>query len=96
MWDFLSLNDAVDRQKLGFQASFELLYCYLGDIVISCSLQTFAVDNTAEGGSVRKTKREIVIHHTDIIGDVFWYEHPEILDSWPNGQVAVMVVPDQK
>jgi len=51
------------------------------DIVVSCSLQTVAVDNTAEGDSVRKTKRQIVIHHTDIIGDVFWNAHPEILGS---------------
>lgn len=43
--------------------------------------KTVAVDNTAEGGSVRKSTRQIVIHHTDIIGDVFWNEHPEILDS---------------
>ena len=51
------------------------------DIVLPYSPQTVAVDSTTEGGSVRKTKRQIVILHTDIIGDVFWNEHPEILDS---------------
>lgn len=43
--------------------------------------KTVAVDNTAEEGSVTRTKRQIVLHHTDIIGDVFWNEHPEILSS---------------
>ena len=54
---------------------------FIPEIVSSCSPQTIAVDDTVEGGSVRKTKRQIVVHHTDIIGDVFWNEHPEILDS---------------
>jgi len=43
--------------------------------------KTVSVDNTAEGGSVRKAKRQIVILHTDIIGDTFWKEHSEILDT---------------
>lgn len=43
--------------------------------------KTVSVDNTAEGGRVRKAKRQIVILHTDIIGDMFWKEHSEILDT---------------
>ena len=57
------------------------LMTFSPDVVLSCSIQTVSVDNTAEGGSVRKAKRQIVILHTDIIGDMFWKEHSEILDT---------------
>ncbi|KAM7448358.1 tRNA-histidine guanylyltransferase 1-like [Porites harrisoni] len=37
--------------------------------------------NLDQAGNFQKTKRQIVIYHTDIIGDSFWIEHPDILKS---------------
>ena len=45
------------------------------------SYQVCDINDTAQEENARKPKRQIVVHHTDIIGDTVWSEHPEILDS---------------
>jgi len=37
-----------------------------------------------KGTTSKKTRRQVALHQTDIMGDTFWNEHGDILDSWPN------------
>jgi len=37
--------------------------------------------DSSQGNNFQKTRRQVALHHTDIIGDTFWNEHGDILDS---------------
>lgn len=55
--------------------------CVNYKIIYVLSLQISEGNNLDQAGNFQKTKRQIVIYHTDIIGDSFWIEHPDILKS---------------
>lgn len=38
-------------------------------------------NDSSQANTVQKTKRQIALHHTDIIGDSFWNDHPDTLNS---------------
>lgn len=61
-----------------FLAQFYLLCCdhYFRSFQIS------EANDSSQANTVQKTKRQIALHHTDIIGDSFWNDHPDILNSW--------------
>ena len=40
--------------------------------------------DSSQVNNFQKTRRQVALHHTDIIGDTFWNEHGDILDSWHN------------
>ncbi|XP_022802674.1 probable tRNA(His) guanylyltransferase [Stylophora pistillata] len=80
------LNGTVssDKNELLF-SEFNMNYNNLPQIYRKGSVLVWErvcdINDTAREENVRKPKRQIVIDHTDIIGDTFWNEHPEILDS---------------
>ena len=37
--------------------------------------------DSSQGTNFQKTRRQVALHHTDIIGNTFWNEHGDILDS---------------
>ncbi|XP_067044106.1 probable tRNA(His) guanylyltransferase isoform X2 [Acropora muricata] len=37
--------------------------------------------DSSQGNNFQKTRRQVALRHTDIIGDTFWNEHGDILDS---------------
>lgn len=80
------LNGTVssDKNELLFSV-FNMNYNNLPQIYRKGSVLVWErvcdINDTAREENARKPKRQIVVHHTDIIGDTFWSEHPEILDS---------------
>lgn len=80
------LNGTVssDKNELLFSV-FNMNYNNLPQIYRKGSVLVWErvcdINDTARKENARKPKRQIVVHHTDIIGDTFWSEHPEILDS---------------
>lgn len=80
------LNGTVssDKNELLFSV-FNMNYNNLPQIYRKGSVLVWErvcdINDTAQEENARKSKRQIVVHHTDIIGDTFWSEHPEILDN---------------